>query len=480
MKKTLLYFLAALSAAALCSCSLFLKKEDIKPLIQVTTDNVTDLSYTSAKVQITVTDGYFSGDLKEIGICYCKNGNPDYACSRVKAGNVDFKSHSISVNGLIPDTQYFVRAYVSTSEGVYYGDILPFKTITIGSPQVKTLNPESIKETSAVVGAQLISNGGDNGTYFGVCWAAHQTPTMSDKRMDLSSSENTNTIYYLDPGTQYYCRAYAVNSSGIIYGEEVTFTTLKPKVYNYIEGTIKAPFSISDTRQVAFSKGNLQYQPSSGTWRFADKQYSVCGSDNRYPSSSSTFWIDMFGWGTSGYNNCYPYMTSKNSTYGPQTSLTNTEYDWGYHNAISNGGNESRLWFTMEYTEWTYLLGTRENASHLRGFATVNGLKGMVILPDNWEQPQSSSFSATISNFTDNSYSISQWETMEGAGAVFLPISGAYYQQDLMESSVGIYWSSSYSNETYCGCLQFKSNLISTTSTLLRCCRIHVRLVTEL
>ena len=87
-------------------------------------------------------------------------------------------------------------------------------------------------------------------------------------------------------------------------------------------------FSISPTQQVRFAPGNLQYQASTNTWRFAEHQWDVIGSDNSDISSTYSGWIDLFGWGTSGWNsgaNCYqPWSVSvDDSDYFPGGSPNN-------------------------------------------------------------------------------------------------------------------------------------------------------------
>lgn len=64
------------------------------------------------------------------------------------------------------------------------------------------------------------------------------------------------------------------------------------------EGALKGEFSVSATKKVHFSQGNLQYQASTKTWRFAEHQYDYIGSANSQISSSYTGWIDLFGYGT--------------------------------------------------------------------------------------------------------------------------------------------------------------------------------------
>ncbi|MBO4306816.1 MAG: hypothetical protein J5848_00690, partial [Bacteroidales bacterium] len=113
-------------------------------------------------------------------------------------------------------------------------------------------------------------------------------------------------------------------------------------------GASNATFSVSATETIQFSRGNLQYQASTGTWRFAESQLNFVGDANSNISSNNSGWIDLFGWGTSGWNNgaeeYMPYSSSPNfQHYLRNVDLTGSyaEADWGWHNAISNGGNQT-------------------------------------------------------------------------------------------------------------------------------------------
>ena len=217
-------------------------------------------------------------------------------------------------------------------------------------------------------------------------------------------------------------------------------------------GAIQAAFSVSDSKQVYFSQGNLQYQASTNTWRFAEHQYDIIGDDNSNISSTYSGWIDLFGWGTSGYNGKNPYMTSTNySDYGDGINdIAGTNYDWGVYNKISNGGNQAGLWRTLTDNEWSYLIGSRANASSKYGVATVNNVNGLVLLPDSWTLPDGVTFNSGVANDYGsdyyknvNNYSAEDWAKMEANGAVFLPAAG--YRVGAVVSSVGsygYYWSS--------------------------------------
>lgn len=214
-------------------------------------------------------------------------------------------------------------------------------------------------------------------------------------------------------------------------------------------GILPGYFSVSSTLQVQFSQGNLQYRASTGTWRFAERQFNIIGDNNRNISSTYSGWIDLFGWGTSGYNGKFPYMTSTiNSNYGNgYNDIAGTNYDWGVYNKISNGGNTAGQWRTLTKTEWKYVFEYRNTSSGIRyAKAKVNNVNGIILLPDNW------SISYYSLNNTDNedaSYSsnvitASQWNTMEQQGAVFLPAAGGRTETTVENVDYfGTYWTAS-------------------------------------
>lgn len=205
-------------------------------------------------------------------------------------------------------------------------------------------------------------------------------------------------------------------------------------------GASNALFSVRASKMVRFSRGNLQYQASTGTWRFAENQYDTIGADNSNISATNTGWIDLFGWGT-GSN---PTNVSTNN--GDYSIFT----DWG-KNTIVNGGNEADYWCTLSMDEWEYLLGSRPNASSLVGKATVNGITGLVILPDNWTLPSGCTFiSGKENHFDTNTYTTEQWTKMELSGAVFLPSTGVRIGSDVFSVGVsGGYWATSTPSITY-------------------------------
>ena len=231
-------------------------------------------------------------------------------------------------------------------------------------------------------------------------------------------------------------------------------------------GAIDGKFTINaNGDQVYFSQGNLQYQASTNTWQFAEHQYDYVGNANSSISQTNSGWIDLFGWGTSGYDHgatCYqPWSTSSSDNdYYAYGQFYNNLYDgngqadWGY-NAISNGGNtENSGWRTLTQPEWNYFFNTRSTASGIRyAKATVNGVNGVILLPDNWTASIYTLNDANGGNYDSNTISAADWTNeLEANGAVFLPAAGLRNGASVNNAgSYGYYWSASFFSKGY-GC----------------------------
>ena len=209
------------------------------------------------------------------------------------------------------------------------------------------------------------------------------------------------------------------------------------------EGAVNGLFSVSATKQVYFSKGNLQFIGSASTpyWKFSENQWDYYGATTEQNSEEEDVNRDLFGWGTSGHNHgavCYQPWNASLPTinYYAYGSPTNHLYmeprtaDWGY-NRIINGGNAINSWRTLTKNEWDYVFNIRSTVSGVRyAKAQVNNVNGVVLLPDDWEE---SIYSLSNSNSGDALYSSNmitetQWRNiLECAGAIFLPAAGRRY-----------------------------------------------------
>ncbi len=226
-------------------------------------------------------------------------------------------------------------------------------------------------------------------------------------------------------------------------------------------GIIDGVFTINaNGDQVYFSKGNLQYNKATNEWSFMEHQYDMVetyGQDvgENYANQDV---VSLFGWATSGYNHGSDYYQPWNTSWGNYCAYGNNGYnlydqngqaDWGY-NAISNGGNiENSGWRTLTKEEWEYLLITRNTASdRCYAFGNVNGINGLILLPDNWTTSIYELNFIDDPNYYHGSYlsnivSADDWtNTLEVNGAVFLPAASVRGGTSV-DGSFGSYWSAS-------------------------------------
>lgn len=199
-------------------------------------------------------------------------------------------------------------------------------------------------------------------------------------------------------------------------------------------------FSVSADKLVKFSPGNLTFHGiynqggyflfSENQWTFANNTCCNCTDGNAYTG--------LFGYGTSGFQEGLNQDNPPTVCWGddfddfpnrmaPQ-NLNGTNYDWGVQNPIKYGDKtyDAGLWRTLTKDEWQYLLSQRPNFANLRSAGKVNGIVGMIILPDNWTLPNELTFYPLVSinqvnQYGQNTYTIDQWNKMQNAGAIFLP-----------------------------------------------------------
>jgi uncharacterized protein (TIGR02145 family) len=193
----------------------------------VTTSAVSSITSTTAVTGGNVTNDNGSS-VTERGVCWATSTNPTTANSKTTngTGTGEFTS---SMADLTENTNYYVRAYATNSRGTSYGEERSFttgKTPTV-LPTVTTTIITAITSSGAVSGGNITSDGGATVTTRGVCWSKTANPTTSDTRTEdgTGSGSYTSTIEGLNPGTIYHLRAYATNSDGTAYGDDLTFTT---------------------------------------------------------------------------------------------------------------------------------------------------------------------------------------------------------------------------------------------------------------
>ena len=184
-------------------------------------------------------------------------------------------------------------------------------------------------------------------------------------------------------------------------------------------------FSVSADKQVVFAPGNL----SEDGHGFVEHQWEYGG---------------LFGRGTGD-------------------RPTDTTDDWhSYLRFVDWGKNVEGGWRTLTADEWHYLLFDRKDAEDKRSVGTVDGRHGLLLLPDEWVLPLGCSFVSQVKGWDVNVYSVSQWEQMENAGAVFLPAAGFRWGEvSYSDGCQGLYWSSTIKEEGCPYTMHFDGSILS-------------------
>ena len=214
-------------------------------------------------------------------------------------------------------------------------------------------------------------------------------------------------------------------------------------------------FSVSVDKQVTFSPGNLQYHPATNQWRFAANQTELIGDANNQIAVDYDGWLDLFGWST-----VFTY-------YGISTSQNNEDYgdsfvDWG---TATIGEETANTWRTLTTKEWCYLLYERNNASRLMGIGVVNGVNGLILLPDGWRCPPGVMFQTGFYELEDDEpyaqhqvFTPEHWARLEALGAVFLPAAGYRDGSNVFNVQIyGLYWSATAPQSIFANYFYFDS-----------------------
>lgn len=246
---------------------------------------------------------------------------------------------------------------------------------------------------------------------------------------------------------------------------------------------INGKFSVAADKQVYFSQGNLQYTQSTATWAFAEHQYDMIGTDNvtggtvyhnakegdEVSGEALADKIDLFGWSGSTAAVQWGVGISGNAT-----DYSGDFVDWG-SNTI--GTDAPDTWRTLTKDEWKYVLSNRPDASTKRGVARINlssdgtvYANGLILLPDTWTAPEGVTFKSgfaseqSVQAYADyQTFTLSDWQKLESAGAVFLPAAGMRSTTQVLYVHCNVtLWTATYYDATDVGQVDADSRSIGT------------------
>ncbi|MCK5136167.1 MAG: fibrobacter succinogenes major paralogous domain-containing protein [Bacteroidales bacterium] len=272
----------------------------------VTTTVVSSITQTSAQGGGDVTDDG-GRTVTAKGVCWSTSPSPTISDNNSSDGT-GTGPYTSAITGLSCGTTYYVRAYATNSAGTAYGTQESFITGQCPStvPTVSTISLSNITETSAQGGGDVTSDGGETVTARGVCWSTSPGPTTSDNLTTdgTGTGSFTSDISGLNPLTTYYVRAYATNSLGTSYGNELNFLTSSELISDY-DGNYYQTVVIGDQTWMAENLKSIHYAngaaiplvESNAMWDgLSDSDKAYCWNDNN--ASTGNTYGALYTWAT--------------------------------------------------------------------------------------------------------------------------------------------------------------------------------------
>lgn len=265
--------------------------------------------------------------ITEYGFCWNTHGTPEINDQK----NIAYPSSDIftaEIINLSPNTSYYIRAYAKNEKGVGYGSIFSFTTqkkITL--PNLTTTNISYNSYQQILTGGEISSDGGAEVLEKGVCWSTSPNPTINNNKQAAGNGSGKFKVIITDDhlNSLFYVRAYATNSAGTAYGNQVTFIS---GYFSDIDGNIYGSVKIGDQIWMANNLRVTRYQ-----------------NGDRISNVSNHSWVTVKE--TGAY--CNPQFEQQINTYGRL-------YNWyactDWRNICPEG------WHVPTSTEWRQLCTT--------------------------------------------------------------------------------------------------------------------------
>lgn len=345
------------------------KEDDAKDKPSITTAQVNNTTATTAACGGSITtDG--GAPVSARGVCWSTSQDPTVVDNKTNDGT-GTGSYTSNIIDLTPNSTYYVRAYATNSVGTTYGTVQTFKTLD-GIAVLTTKTISNITQTTASGGGNITIDGGAPVTARGLVWSTDQTPTVDNNTGKTTDDKGigifTSILPNLTPNTTYYVRAYATNSVGTIYGNELFFKTLPTDgtassiVYNdytyktvYINGR---EWLAENLRTTIYNDGlPIPYVTDNGAWGLPTPAY--CWYNNDHETYGNT------------YGALYNWYAVKTGNLCPTGWHVPTNAEWTQLTTYL--GNTSNAGGKLKETGTTHWISPNIGATNETGFTALPG-----------------------------------------------------------------------------------------------------------
>ncbi len=409
---------------------------------------------------------------------------------------VGFWSGSLSKNGSY--MSYGVSVESPNNTASFYGfnryNGYPIRAVmdnaitppAVDIPTVVTSAASEVTKNSAVVGGNVLSDGGLEVTERGVVYSTSQNPTIEDSKVSSGSGfgEFTCNLINLQTGATYYVCAYAKNKFGVAYGEEISFvcealptiTTTQPTNVSYTSATIGG--NVTDDGGLEVTERGICYSTSANPTTANTKITSGSGL------GEFTCNLTDLQEGTTYYARAYA-INAKGIAYGEEVSFITLKVGepvdlglsvkWATMNVGASSPEDYGDYFAWGETEpkevydWStykHCQGSRTTLTKYTkiGYGTVDNKTQLELGDDavranwggSWRMPTDAELTELREQCTwtwtnqngVNGYKVT---SKSNGNSIFLPAAGYRYDSSLYNAgSFGYYWSSSlYTDRPY-------------------------------
>ncbi|WP_461637188.1 SusF/SusE family outer membrane protein [Labilibaculum euxinus] len=299
------------------------------------------------------------------GVCWNTEATPTIANDTTLNGK-GIGEFTTDLTKLLPNTMYYARAYAINSVGIAYSNEVSFTT-TIGVPVLATDSVRDITKTEAKVYGNIMATGGVDITERGFVYAMNENPTTADtKIIDAANTTGViaGAISGLTSGKAYFVRAFATNSEGTAYGENIEFSTLSDITTWYLPGDYVAasypettfadwdpensPIVMNTVDNTTILEGFVYMANANNAWKFASQPN---WDGPNYGAGAIAGELDAAGDNFSSPMGYYKVNVDMSAT--PMT-YTAVSTDWGVIGDATPGGWDTDTNLTYNATSRTW------------------------------------------------------------------------------------------------------------------------------